>query len=223
MLFRSLKEKEIECRVSKIQEKGLVLLLYKTARTDMAILDEVVGAEKWKCEYTEIKGNLYCGISIKTDNNEWVTKWDCGVESRDDGNGNEKKGEASDAFKRAGTKWGIGRELYSAPFIWIRSESCNIKQANGKYECKDRFFVSSIYIDEGEILELEISKEGSSVPVFSYIDKLAMNKMKQALIDYINAGFFEHPGNVEDVMKANDVVKMKRALAVAKAKETNNA
>lgn len=43
--------------------------------------------------------------------------------------------------------------------------------------------------------------------------------LKQALIDYMNAGAFEHPENVEAVMKANNIAGMKKALETAKAKE----
>lgn len=101
--FRELKSNEIECKINQINQKGLSLLLYKTARTDMQLLDEIVGAYNWKCEYQEIKGNLYCGISIyDTDKKEWITKWDCGVESVF---GDKEKGEASDSFKRSGFKW----------------------------------------------------------------------------------------------------------------------
>lgn len=155
--FRTLNADEIEVKVKQVSEKGVVALLYKTARTDMDILDETVGPENWDCDYKEIKGNLYCGISIKTDN-EWVTKWDCGIESREDGEGNEKKGEASDAFKRAGFKWGIGRELYTSPFIWIPSEKANIKPRGDKFTCYDKFTVRLIEYssDEKNITKLAI-------------------------------------------------------------------
>ena len=81
-----------------------------------------------------------------------VWKWDCGVESREDGEGNEKKGEASDAFKRAGFRWGIGRELYTAPFIFFPTEGMNVKRSeyNGKpvFRTFDNFFVEKILFDE---------------------------------------------------------------------------
>lgn len=106
--FRLLTADDIEVKVKKVQANGAVLLLYKTARTDMDILDESVGAENWTDDYKEIKGNLYCAISIyEKEKGQWISKWDCGIESREDGDGNEKKGEASDAFKRAGFRWGM--------------------------------------------------------------------------------------------------------------------
>lgn len=137
MEFRLLTADEIEVKVKQVTEKGAVALLYKTARTDMSLLDETVGAENWQTDYREIKGNMYCGIGIWFDSERgYVWKWNCGTESREDGDGNEKKGEASDAFKRAGTLWGIGRELYTAPFIFLNVET---KEKNGKYILADKF------------------------------------------------------------------------------------
>lgn len=156
--FRPLTESEIEVKVKQVKENGLVALLYKTARTDMDLLDETVGAENWVNDYREIKGNLYCGIGIKN-GDDWIWKWDCGIESREDDEGNEKKGEASDAFKRAGVRVGIGRALYSAPFIWISAEKANVKKgANGKWSCNDKFKVEKIVYsaDDKRIVGLSI-------------------------------------------------------------------
>lgn len=137
MKFRLLNANEIEVKVKQVTEKGAVALLYKTARTDMTLLDETIGAENWQTDYREIKGNMYCGIGIyQSPERGYVWKWNCGTESREDGEGNEKKGEASDAFKRAGTTWGIGRELYTAPFIFLNVET---KEKNGKYALADKF------------------------------------------------------------------------------------
>ena len=121
--FPLLNADQIEVKVKQVTAKGAILLLYKTARTDMELLDAVVGPMNWAVDYREIKGNLYCGIGITEDGDRWVWKWDCGIESRADGDGNEKKGEASDAFKRAGFKWGVGRELYTSPFTFAKVET----------------------------------------------------------------------------------------------------
>ena len=145
--FRLLNENDIECKVKKVTANGAVLLLYKTARTDMDILDETVGPENWTCDYREVKNNLYCRIGIRFPD-DWVYKEDCGIESREDGEGNEKKGEASDAFKRAGFKWGIGRELYTAPFIFVPADKMNVKGENNKYKTFDTFRVERIAYDD---------------------------------------------------------------------------
>lgn len=148
---RNLNKDEIECKIQAVKDgQGLTLLLYKTARTDILILDEIFGKMNWQCEYKEVKGNMYCGISVYDEiKSQWITKWDCGVESSF---GDKQKGEASDAFKRAGFKWGIGIELYTAPFIWISSDKCNIR--NGK--CYDKFEVEKIAIENKVITGLAI-------------------------------------------------------------------
>lgn len=154
MEFRLLKADEISCRVNQINEKGLTLLLYKNARVDMDILDETVGCLNWQREHKELKGNIYCGVSIfDKDLDHWATKWDCGAES----NTEAEKGESSDSFKRACVNWGIGRELYTAPFIYIKAEDTEIVTKKEKYTTYDKFMVEAIkYNDKREITHLSI-------------------------------------------------------------------
>jgi hypothetical protein len=154
MQFRDLRADEIECRVQSVKEKGLVLLLYKNARCDMNILDETVGAENWQNRFYEHKGILFCSLGINTNYanpelpDRWVWKDDAGVES----NTEAEKGNASDVRKRSGFVWGIGRELYTAPFIWIPASKCNI--VGGK--CYDKFEVEKIAIENKKITALSI-------------------------------------------------------------------
>lgn len=176
-MFRLLKADEIEVKVKQIKQNGSVFLLYKTARTDMALLDETVGPMAWQSDYRVINDNLYAGIGIHSAELGWIWKWDCGVESREDGDGNEKKGEASDAFKRAGFKWGIGRELYTAPFIWISSDVVPTVQMGNNWKLKNAFAKYSVskigYNEKREITMLEIVDDkgrtvythGSKTPV----------------------------------------------------------
>ncbi|MPM20903.1 hypothetical protein SDC9_67341 [bioreactor metagenome] len=163
LTFRKLRADEIEVRVKSVSEKGASALIYKTARTDMDILDETVGAERWYNDYKEIKGNLFCGICV-----DGVMKWDCGVESRDDGEGNEKKGEASDSFKRAGFRWGIGRELYTAPFIWLNVKT--EKNSKGSWIVSNfaTFSVKSIGYDGNRIGSLSIVDDKSGAVVYTF-------------------------------------------------------
>ena len=160
--FRDLRADEIECRVQSVKENGLVLLLYKDARVDMNILDETVGSSNWQREHYECKGNLFCrvgiGITRKGGVSEWVWKSDCGTES----NTEAQKGEASDSFKRACFNWGIGRELYTAPFTWIPADKCNIK--NGK--CYDKFIVEKIIIENKQITAVAIYNETKKCRAF---------------------------------------------------------
>ena len=145
--FRLLREDEIECRISEIAKNGsyLKLLLYKTARTDAALLDETIGADKWQNDYKILDGKLFCGIGILEEYG-WNWKWNVGTES----NMEAEKGQASDAMKRAGFVLGIGTELYSAPESIVYSDNCNIKEYNGKFRCYDRFTVEKIAYDANE-------------------------------------------------------------------------
>ena len=119
--IRPLRADEIDVRIGQEKKENNVpvaasFLLYKDARCDMRILDELFTPFGWQREHKELKGTIYCGVSVKNDSGEWVTKWDAGSES----NVEKEKGEASDSFKRACFNWGIGIELYTAPFIWVK-------------------------------------------------------------------------------------------------------
>lgn len=162
--FRTLKPDEIECRVGTINEKGLTLLLYKDARCDMNLLDE--SGLKWKREHQLINNKLYCTVSIyDAEIKEWVSRQDVGTES----NTEATKGEASDSFKRACFNWGIGRELYTAPFIWISSTLFEMKtNKSGKPTTYDKFSVTNIKYDETtkEIIGIALKNNNSKKGVF---------------------------------------------------------
>ena len=160
--IRMLRADEIECRVGTISEKGLSLLLYKDARVDMKILDEVFGPSNWQRKHEVIGGNLYCTVSFWDDEKQqWISRMDVGTKS----NTEQEKGEASDSFKRACFSIGIGRELYTAPFIWVSAEKTAIRRKNDRYMTYDKFKVSSIsYNENREITELVVvNQEGRTV------------------------------------------------------------
>lgn len=162
MIFRTLRADEIECRIGSINSRGFTLLLYKDARCDMNILDETVGEFNWQRDHKEIKGVVYCGVGIngrgQGTHDEWVWKWDAGSESYTE----KEKGEASDSFKRACVNWGIGRELYTAPLIYIRAKT----EPQGKgYALSDKrdgygYKVAQIEYLDGKISKLVITKDG---------------------------------------------------------------
>lgn len=158
-IVRLLKADEIECRISVIKENGLSLLLYKDARVDQKILDETFGAFRWMRSHQCIDGNLYCTVEIYDEEmGVWVAKQDVGAA----GFAEKEKSQASDSFKRACFNWGIGRELYTAPFIWVSADKAEIKGKeipNGekRYYCNEHFSVSSIqYNEDREISSLVI-------------------------------------------------------------------
>lgn len=163
--FRDLKADEIECRVAQISAKGCSLLLYKDARCDQNILDESVGCMNWERKHT--RENANCIVSIwDEDKKMWVSKEDTGTES----NTEAEKGLASDSFKRACFNWGIGRELYTAPFIWVSAENCTITNnpKTGKPQCSDRFAVESITIENKKITALSIKNAKTGDIVYTF-------------------------------------------------------
>ncbi len=170
MKFRNLRADEVECRIGTVGKNGngLSLLLYKNARCDANVLDETVGAENWQCEFYDCKGTLFCKVGILIERPdglyEWVWKDDAGSPS----NMEAAKGEASDAFKRACFKWGLGRELYTGPFIWIKKQYCNLQQYNGRWTCYDHFRVSGLEVTDGRITYLQIINEDASCVAYEW-------------------------------------------------------
>ncbi|MEE3417877.1 MAG: hypothetical protein VZQ62_00890 [Methanosphaera sp.] len=162
--FRKLRADEIDCRVAQIEKTWCTLLLYKDARVDQNILDETVGCMNWQKRYVRDNANCIVGIWDE-EKNQWVEKEDTGTESFSEA----EKGLASDSFKRACFNWGIGRELYTAPSIFILPRK-DIKYKNkgsevdeffeykdSKYTTKTRFEVELItYDDLGNIKDLII-------------------------------------------------------------------
>ena len=175
--IRLLEADEIECRVSVINENGMSLLLYKDARVDQKILDETFGTFGWQRTHQCIDGNLYCTVSVyDKETGTWVSKQDVGTA----GFAEKEKSQASDSFKRACFNWGIGRELYSAPFIWIPANRVDIKKKGDKYYCNDRFCVGAInYNDDREITELKIIN-GQGTPVYEFKSKGTVDKAAKA-------------------------------------------
>lgn len=142
-MFRLLKADEIDVRVAQVTEKGASLLLYKDARCDMNILDETVGMFNWKREHT--RDNANCIVSIwDKEKEQWIPKEDTGTESFTE----KEKGLASDSFKRACFNWGVGRELYTAPFVWVMADKLKMTEKNGKKTTYDKFSVEKISYDE---------------------------------------------------------------------------
>ena len=151
--FRLLRADEIDARVGTAKDggKGVSLLLYKDARCDQNILDETVGPMNWQRFHS--RDNANCTVQIwDEDKQQWISKEDTGTESKTEA----EKGLASDSFKRACFNWGIGRELYSAPFIWIPGDPSALK-----YE---KFSVVEIGYDENrEINKLAIANKSGAI------------------------------------------------------------
>ena len=146
-MFRTLDASEIEARVSTVTKKGCSILLYKNARVDMNILDETFGNMNWRRSHQLIGDRLYCTVEIwDAEKQQWIPKQDVGTESYTE----KEKGQASDSFKRACFNIGIGRELYTAPFIWIYAKDVTIteNETTHKFSVKESFVVDSIGYDQ---------------------------------------------------------------------------
>ena len=166
-MFRDLRADEIECRVAQAKENGVSLLLYKDARCDQNILDETVGPMNWMRQHT--RENANCIVSIWDEHKgQWIGKEDTGTES----NTEKEKGLASDSFKRACFNWGVGRELYTAPFIWVKAEGCTAlkPKQNGTWQCFDTFAVERIRIENKKIVGLSIVNQKTGKRVYSWVD-----------------------------------------------------
>ncbi len=241
--FRLLRANEIDCRIATVSEKGLSLLLYKDARVDQNVLDETVGPMNWQRSHS--RDNANCTVSIwDKEKGQWVSKEDTGKES----NTEAEKGLASDSFKRACFNWGIGRELYTAPFIWIAAKDCNIKDSgrtdrHGKSvkTCSDHFYVSRIgYDNERNINDLEI--KGPKNRVVYSLGKEAENPPMPLEEKYVNSLFMElqrtgiglknmlknykvsdiHELSIEQYKNAMDILKGKPSLNKAPSEDAED-
>ena len=219
--FRPLKADEIDCRVGTVTDKGCSLLMYKDARVDMRLLDEVVGCTNWKREHELINGNLFCTVSIWDEVKEaWISKQDVGVES----NTEKEKGQASDAFKRACFNWGIGRELYTCPFVWINLDEKEWRQgSNGKKVPKVSFRVTHIEYIDGVVSYLRIV-DGSGTQRFVYGTPEAILKEIEAACDEARTAkneeelkkvYYSHPNIKTDKVFLGVLNECKSKLGVA--------
>ena len=161
LVFRPLKASEIDVRVGNVAKSGsgFFLLLYKNARVDQTILDETVGQWNWQCKYYQVKNTMVCSVGIyNEERNEWLWKDNGGD---DDYQAEQVKAELSDAFKRACFNWGIGRELYYSPKIWVNQ--------GGENDSKDHYSVKVIEYDTNKkITKLAIVNDKTKEIVYSY-------------------------------------------------------
>lgn len=167
-LIRTLTADEIDVRVAQTTNyNGVVkvnLLLYKDARVDMKILDELYGPMGWKRTHQLIGDRLYCTIEVRDPaTGDWIAKQDVGTES----NTEPEKGQASDAFKRAGFNWGIGRELYTAPKIQVTLNKDEYRDNGGRIQVWAAFYVARIAYDEDRNISDIVVRDRTGTERFS--------------------------------------------------------
>ena len=210
MKFRKLRADEIDCRIASIRENGLSLLLYKDARCDMNILDEEVGSLNWQRSHS--RDNANCTVSIyDSEKKIWVSKEDTGTESYTE----KEKGLASDSFKRACFNWGIGRELYTAPFIWLDNTKCKIEKTGGRDVCREKCKVGSIeYSDTGCIASrVIVNKKNEEVFKFLQTQKPKTKNytLNECMILIKEKGFENHIDFFKQTYKVDDLNKLTQA------------
>jgi hypothetical protein len=219
--FRVLKADEIDVRVQQVLNNGdkynAILLLYKDARCDMNILDETVGITNWQRSHDVVKGNLYCTVSIyDEDKNIWVYKQDVGTES----NTESEKGEASDSFKRACFNWGIGRELYTSPFIYIDLNKNEVDTSKGKPKLKSsvNFTVKEITYENRRIKDLVIVDRYNKVRFSSKGDKL-QKPLKDDFTEEVKYATDEQREQIQELLGVDRVSKMLEYYKIKSTKE----
>lgn len=156
----AVKQKELEklkeeipykWREQSVNQRGATMVAYIDARQLFDQLDKVCGSGNWQSDFRLVDNKLYGGIGINVEDNGWVWKWDVGSES----NVEKEKGESSDALKRAGIHWGVGRFLYSLGIVTLKSA-----EYKGKFKPADDS--GSIIWDREELSKLcnQSVKEG---------------------------------------------------------------
>lgn len=235
--IRRLYETEIECRVAQCgKNKGkdgawCSILLYKDARVDQRILDEVFGPMNWQREHVLIGDRLYCTVSIwDAEKGQWIKKQDVGTESYTE----KEKGQASDSFKRACFNVGIGRELYTAPKIFINLNEGEYKASGDKVYPSISLDVKEIlYDDKGNISKL-ILVDSKGNERYTYGAKQTPAPQKQednrpwmnekqlnSALERINAGLLETADKCKETMRMKKEYKERIENAVHEYKVAN--
>lgn len=209
MKFRKLRADEIDCRISMCSEYGVGLLLYKDARCDQNILDETVGPTNWQRHHS--RDNANCIVSIwDSEKEQWIEKEDTGTESYTE----KEKGLASDSFKRACFNWGIGRELYTAPNMFVNPKDLKTynQVAKDKWTCRDTFKVTHIEYEEDKIcyvrVENQKTKKFIDFGTPASITKITKSKIDDVKVKSLEKRCVNDGINVEKVLKHFSVTNL---------------
>lgn len=207
--FRKLRADEIECRISICNEYGVGLLLYKDARCDQNILDETVGATNWQRHHS--RDNANCIVSIwDSEKEQWIEKEDTGKESFTE----KEKGLASDSFKRACFNWGIGRELYTAPNMFVNPKDLKTynQVAKDKWTCRDTFKVTHIEYEEDKICYVRVENQKTKKHIDfgtpASILKITNSKINDVKVESLEQRCVNDGVNVDKVLKHFKVEKL---------------
>ena len=118
VLVAPLTAEEIEWKVQSYKNGKTIIAPYIDSRAVMNRFDRAFGPFGWQNQIISMDGGALAGIAVKNDDGEWIWKWD-GAGASDY---EPIKGSISGAMKRAATQWGLGRELYNYPRVYIDGE-----------------------------------------------------------------------------------------------------
>jgi hypothetical protein len=222
--FRNLKANEVEVFPKIVKQNGCMVLLFKDARCDMNILDETVGPMNWQRKHK--RENANCVVSIwDKEKEQWISKEDTGVESNTD----KAKGLASDSFKRSCFNWGIGRELYTAPFMWIRLNKDETYKSGNKWKLDKsvKFKVDEFEVKDGHITKIIISDQNDKQRFSWNIDQpnkkpKTKSKSKKTTEDFVSKKQLNFIHKLIDDHKSdNDEIKARlyKAYNISSTKE----
>ena len=209
-LSAPLSKDDVELRIGTTSPKGFSLLLYKTARVDVKRLNESGAIWRNTHQYDE-KGLLTCTISIYDPEHKiWIDRTDVGTES----NTEKEKGLYSDSFKRCGFRWGIGLELYNAPFIWI--SKFEMVQYGNTWRPKG-FFAGNLRILEYETKDGHFTKLKITYNDDIVFELNSKQQREETLSEYlkakgVNAKQFCAKNNITTSEQAKALLKDKGAL-----------
>ena len=219
--FRLLKAEEIDARISTCNQYGVGLLLYKDARCDQNILDETVGPTNWQRHHS--RDNANCIVSIWDDaKQQWIEKEDTGTESFTE----KEKGLASDSFKRACFNWGIGRELYTAPNMFVFAKDLKtLKQDGSRWVCKDSFKVTDIQYIYDKIVYVKVLNLKTNNTIEFGVpasDVPKLQAVEQTLISDEKVKALEEKCKADNV-DVNDILKLYKVNSLAELTEVKHA
>lgn len=167
-LFPALDAEDIEVKLNPgTQETGFEVVLYKSGTIDAIMLDRVFGPMGWKKSNETIlrpdnTEKLTCTISVWNDKSgEWISKDGVGTNT----DWEAEKGQETDAMKRAGFQWGIGRELkYHMPKLFFPYDGCKSCFEYGEdaqnrplFITRDKFIVEQVIYDDEESVSRRIA------------------------------------------------------------------
>ena len=184
LMNQTLTKDQIEVRIADVDMNGFTLVVYKTRNADKNILDNIVGPSNWQKGHNGNPHNCYVEIwdPVKQ---MWIHKDNFG-ESLD----RSTKGSATDAMKRAGEDWGIGRELYTCPRIFIKSPTVEVSYGTG-YELPDdvraTYDNENMFVKEPPVLD-RFSKQTT---LFLHHVRQPLKRLRCAVFSFYNIPQFD--------------------------------